>query len=101
MTEQRLKELYKQIDQLEHEERWLDLVAVYEECIRISLAIYGEYHDETLALYSEYGGLLRNLGRYEDALDALQKALRYASVLKGMIILIMPPPWLILRIFCV
>ena len=66
--EKRLKELYKKIDELEASERWPDLVEVYQECISISLEIYGEYHDETLALYVEYGGLLRNLGRYDESL---------------------------------
>lgn len=81
--EKRLKELYKKIDELEASEQWIALVDVYKECIDISLQIYGEYHDETLALYSEYGGLLRNLGRYEEALEILHKALHCASVLKG------------------
>ena len=71
--EKRLKTLYQKIDELEASEQWLDLVDVYQECIRISLQIYGEYHDETLALYIEYGGLLRNLGRYDEALEALKK----------------------------
>jgi len=43
----------------------------------------GKYHDETLALYSEYGGLLRHLGRYEQALNALYKALHIAKTTKG------------------
>lgn len=81
--EKRLKTLYQKIDELEASEQWLDLVDVYQECIRISLQIYGEYHDETLALYIEYGGLLRNLGRYDEALEALHKALHCAKVLKG------------------
>lgn len=81
--EKRLKELYKRIDELEASERWLDLVDVYQECIQISLQIYGEYHDETLALYVEYGGLLRNLGRYDESLEVLHKALHCAGVLKG------------------
>lgn len=81
--EKRLKELYKKIDELEASERWPDLVEVYQECISISLEIYGEYHDETLALYVEYGGLLRNLGRYDESLEVLHKALHCAGVLKG------------------
>lgn len=81
--EKRLKELYKKIDELEASERWPDLVEVYQECISIALEIYGEYHDETLALYVEYGGLLRNLGRYDASLEILHKALHCAGVLKG------------------
>lgn len=83
MLDIRLHTLYEKIDELESQERWLDLVGVYQECIRISLEVYGENHDETLALYSEYGGLLRNLGRYEEALQVLHKALNCARILKG------------------
>lgn len=79
----RLAALYKKIEKLEKEERFCDLAAVYEECIRISLEVYGEYHDETLALYSEYGGLLRNLGRYDEALPILKRALHCARHMKG------------------
>ncbi len=83
MLDARLKQLYQRIDTLEKEERWTELAAVYESCIEISLEIYGENHDETLALYSEYGGLLRNLGRYEEALEVLKRALRIAKITKG------------------
>lgn len=83
MTQERMNELYNQIKALEDEGRWMDLVPVYQEAIRISLAINGELHDETLRLYIEYGGLLRNLGRYEESLAALQNALRIVAASKG------------------
>ena len=83
MTEERLKELYIQIKELEEEGRWMDLVPVYQECLQISLAIYGENHDETLRMYIEFGGLLRNLGSYEESLLILQKALRIVAATKG------------------
>lgn len=83
MLDERLTVLYKKIDELEMQEKWLELVKVYQECIQISLEVYGEYHDETLALYSEYGGLLRNLGRYEESLNILNKALKCAEKTKG------------------
>lgn len=83
MTEERLKELYIQIKELEEEGRWMDLVPVYQECIQISIAINGELHDETLRLYIEYGGLLRNLGRFDESLEALQTALRIVAASKG------------------
>ncbi|MCD8018620.1 MAG: tetratricopeptide repeat protein, partial [Clostridiales bacterium] len=79
----RLIKLYHHIDELEQQERLTDLVPVYEECIKISLDVYGEYDDETLALYTEYGGLLRNLGRYEEALAILDKALKCVRTTKG------------------
>ncbi len=79
----RLAVLYKRIEKLEKEERLLDLVAVYEQCIRIALEVYGENDDETLALYTELGGLLRVLGRYDESLNILNKALRVAKTLKG------------------
>ena len=83
MTQERLNELYNQIKAFEDEGRWMDLVPVYQEAIRISLAINGDLHDETLRLYIEYGGLLRNLGRYEESLAALQSALRIVAASKG------------------
>ena len=83
MSRQRLEELYREVDKMHDEGRWLDLVAVYEECIRVSIEVNGENHDETLSFYVEYGGLLRNLGRYEEALDPLQKALRISYNMKG------------------
>ena len=83
MTEERLKELYQQIEELERQDRFPELVPLFEECLKISLAIYGEYHDETLKCYIEYGGLLRNLGRYEDSLIALQKALHIVAATRG------------------
>lgn len=79
----RLSALYEKIEELEQKEQWLALVSVYQECIRISLDVYGEYHEETLALYTEYGGLLRNLGRYEESLSILNKALRCTRKIKG------------------
>ena len=83
MLDERLSALYKKIDEMEASEEWVALADVYKECIQISLSVYGEYHDETLALYSEYGGLLRNLGRYEESLEILRRALHCAGVLKG------------------
>ena len=83
MLDERLSALYKKIDEMEASEEWVALADVYKECIQISLSVYGEYHDETLALYSEDGGLLRNLGRYEESLEILRRALHCAGVLKG------------------
>ncbi len=75
MLDPRLKELYQKIEECEAREAWLELVPIYQKCIEISLDVYGENHVETLALYTEYGGLLRNLGRYEESLSILQKAI--------------------------
>lgn len=83
ILDKRLSALYKKIDLLEQAERYTELTSVYEECIQISLSTYGECHEETLALFSEYGGLLRNLGRYEESLQYLKRALHIADILKG------------------
>ena len=83
MTEERLKELHEQIEELERQDRFLELVPLFEECLKICLAIYGENHDETLKCYIEFGGLLRNLGRYEESLAMLQKALRIVAATRG------------------
>lgn len=83
MLDPRLKELYKQIEEIEAREAWPELVPIYEKSIEISLEVYGEYHDETLALYTEFGGLLRNLHRYEESMVILQKAITLSLQLKG------------------
>lgn len=83
MTEERLKELHEQIEELERQDRFLELVPLFKECLEICLAIYGENHDETLKCYIEFGGLLRNLGHYEESLLILQKALRIVAATKG------------------
>lgn len=83
MLDPRLTALYKKLEEYEKNEQWVDLVPIYKEAIRISLEVYGENHDETLALYTEYGGLLRNLGRYEEGLKYLKKALSISAATKG------------------
>lgn len=83
MLDPRLAALYNKLEEYEKNEQWVDLVSIYKEAIRISLEVYGENHDETLALYTEYGGLLRNLGRYEESLNYLKKALSISASTKG------------------
>lgn len=83
MTVERLKELDEQILELERHDQFVELVPLFDERLKICLAIYGENHDETLKCYIEFGGLLRNLGRYEESLVMLQKALRIVAATKG------------------
>lgn len=83
MLDPRLVQLYKELAEIEAREAWTEQVPIYEKSIEIALDVYGMNHDETLALFTEYGGLLRNLGRYEEALPALQKAIQIARAIKG------------------
>lgn len=79
----RLLELDRKIEEMEAREEWTEVTKVYEESIRLSIEIYGETHPVTLSIYSDYGGLLRNLGRYEQSQEILAKAIRIAQALYG------------------
>ena len=79
----RLKQLHKRLEELHRIDDLIQTAELLQEAIAISLEVYGEDHDETLVLYIEYGGTLRNLGRYEEALPYLRKAIAISGRLKG------------------
>ena len=83
MLDPRLEAYHKKMDILHAKDDLLEMAEVLKEAIDLSLQIYGENHEETLVLYIEYGGTLRNLGRYEEALPILQKARNITKTLKG------------------
>lgn len=79
----RLKAYHQKIQELESKDELLQIVDVLKAAIALSLELYGENHEETLALYTEYGGLLRNLGRYEESLEILHKSIQISLRLRG------------------
>lgn len=83
MLDPRLEKIHKQMAELHAKDDLMQMAKVLQEAIAISMDIYGENHDETLSLLIEYGGVLRNLGQYEEALPILQRALRISKQMKG------------------
>ncbi|MBR5047443.1 MAG: tetratricopeptide repeat protein, partial [Eubacterium sp.] len=83
MLDPRLQEYHKQMQECHRKDDLLKMADVLKEAISLSLDIYGENHEETLMLYTEYGGVLRNLGRYDEAVPVLQKAIRISRTLRG------------------
>ena len=83
MLDPRLQEYHRQMQECHRKDDLLKMADVLKEAISLSLDIYGENHEETLMLYTEYGGVLRNLGRYEEAVPVLQKAIQISRSLRG------------------
>ena len=64
MLDPRLQALHKKMQEYHAKDELLKMADVLKEAISISVDVYGINHDETLMLYTEYGGVLRNLGRW-------------------------------------
>ena len=83
MLDPRLEALHKKMQECHARDDLLEMADVLREAISISVDVYGINHEETLMLYTEYGGVLRNLGRYDEGVIILQKAIQISRVLRG------------------
>ena len=83
MLDPKLQALHKKMNEYHAKDELLKMADVLKEAISISVDVYGINHDETLMLYTEYGGVLRNLGRYDEAIVILQKAIQISRTLRG------------------
>ncbi len=83
MLDPRLQALHKKMQEYHAKDELLKMADVLKEAISISVDVYGINHEETLMLYTEYGGVLRNLGRYDEAIVILQKAIQISRTMKG------------------
>ncbi len=83
MLKARLQELDRKIDEMELREEWTEVTKLYEESIAVAKELYGSHNDIVLSLYADYGGILRNLGRYEESLVVLRELIDLAAETKG------------------
>ena len=83
MLDPRLQALHKKMQECHAKDDLLTMADVLKEAISISVDVYGINHEETLMLYTEYGGVLRNLGRYDEGVVILQKAIQISRTLRG------------------
>lgn len=79
----RLEYLLGELERMEDLEENLEMVPLYDEALKLSKEIYGEYNLKTLELYNNYGGHLRNLGIYDKAERLLRDAVVCARHLRG------------------
>lgn len=79
----RLEYILDELNRLEELEDNLKMVPLYDEAVKLSTEIYGEYNLKTLEILNNYGGHLRNLGLYEKAEALLRRGIDCAEKLRG------------------
>ena len=79
----RLEYILDELNRLEDLEDNLKMVPLYDEAVKLSTEIYGEYNLKTLEILNNYGGHLRNLGLYEKAEALLRQGIICAEKLRG------------------
>ncbi len=71
------------IDYLDKSEHSLDLIPLYDYAIEECRKIHGDNHTDMLRLYNNFGGLLRDLGYYNQSEHILRKAIECAATVRG------------------
>jgi len=79
----KLEHLLSELERMEDLEENLEMVPLYDEALKLSKDIYGDYNLKTLEIYNNYGGHLRNLGLYDKAEQLLREAIVCAEHVRG------------------
>lgn len=79
----KLEHLLSELERMEDLEENLEMVPLYDETLKLSRDIYGEYNLKTLEICNNYGGHLRNLGLYDKAEQLLREAIVCAEHVRG------------------
>lgn len=79
----KLEHLLSELERMEDLEENLEMVPLYDEALKLSKDINGDYNLKTLEIYNNYGGHLRNLGLYDKAEQLLREAIVCAEHVRG------------------
>lgn len=80
---ERLDKILAELKRMERLEKNLEMVPLYDEALKLSKEVYGEYNLKTLEIYNNYGGHLRNLGIYDKSERLLREAIVCAEHVRG------------------